>query len=190
MQPAAALPSDKVHDPINPQLSDHREDCDMTIKVGDRLPNATFTVMTAGWAEAEDHRRGLQGQEGRAVRRAGRLHADLPQQSPAGLRQERRRDQGQGRRHHRGHRRQRRLRHGRLEEGDRRRTDRSSSSPTAAPTSPRRSTSPPICVASGLGVRSQRYAMLVEDGVVKTLNVEDAPGKAEVSSADNLLKQI
>ena len=42
----------------------------------------------------------------------------------------------------------------------------------------------------GLGVRSQRYAMLVDDGVVKALNVEDAPGKAEVSSADNLLKSL
>jgi glutaredoxin/glutathione-dependent peroxiredoxin len=42
----------------------------------------------------------------------------------------------------------------------------------------------------GLGVRSQRYAMLVEDGVVKTLNVEDAPGKADISSADNLLKAL
>ena len=40
----------------------------------------------------------------------------------------------------------------------------------------------------GLGVRSQRYAMVVDDGVVKTLNVEDAPGKAEISGADNLLK--
>jgi glutaredoxin/glutathione-dependent peroxiredoxin len=42
----------------------------------------------------------------------------------------------------------------------------------------------------GLGVRSQRYAMLVEDGVVKRLNVEDAPGKAEISGADNLLKAL
>ena len=42
----------------------------------------------------------------------------------------------------------------------------------------------------GLGVRSQRYAMVVEDGVVKTLNIEDAPGKAEVSGADNLLKSL
>jgi peroxiredoxin len=42
----------------------------------------------------------------------------------------------------------------------------------------------------GLGVRSQRYAMVVDDGVVRTLNVEDAPGKAEVSGADNLLKSL
>jgi peroxiredoxin len=42
----------------------------------------------------------------------------------------------------------------------------------------------------GLGVRSQRYAMVVDDGVVKTLNVEDTPGKAEISGADNLLSSI
>jgi peroxiredoxin len=39
-------------------------------------------------------------------------------------------------------------------------------------------------------VRSKRYSMLVEDGAVKALNVEEAPGKAEASSAANLLKQI
>jgi len=42
----------------------------------------------------------------------------------------------------------------------------------------------------GLGVRSQRYCIVVDDGVVKTLNVEDAPGKADVSGADNLLKSL
>jgi peroxiredoxin len=44
--------------------------------------------------------------------------------------------------------------------------------------------------ARGLGMRSQRYCMVVDDGVVKSISVEDAPGKAEVSGADNLLKQI
>ena len=42
----------------------------------------------------------------------------------------------------------------------------------------------------GLGIRSQRYAMLVDDGVVRVLNVEDTPSKAEISGADALLKVI
>ena len=42
--------------------------------------------------------------------------------------------------------------------------------------------------AGGMGLRSQRYSMLVKDGVVKTLNVE-APGKFEVSDADTMLAQ-
>ena len=42
----------------------------------------------------------------------------------------------------------------------------------------------------GLGTRSKRYSMLVEDGVVKKLNVEEAPGKCEISGGDTLLGQI
>lgn len=42
----------------------------------------------------------------------------------------------------------------------------------------------------GLGPRSQRYAMLVDDGVVRILNVEDTPSKAEVSGAEALLKVL
>ena len=41
----------------------------------------------------------------------------------------------------------------------------------------------------GMGVRSKRYAMLVDNGVVKALNVE-APGAFEVSSAEAMLKAI
>ena len=40
----------------------------------------------------------------------------------------------------------------------------------------------------GMGVRSQRYSMLVADGVVKTLNIE-GPGKFEVSDAATMLTQ-
>jgi peroxiredoxin len=42
----------------------------------------------------------------------------------------------------------------------------------------------------GLGTRSQRYAMVVEDGLVQSLNVEDAPSKADASGAENLLKGL
>ena len=42
----------------------------------------------------------------------------------------------------------------------------------------------------GLGTRSQRYSMVVEDGVVTALNVEDAPGKADVSGAEAMLNQL
>jgi peroxiredoxin len=42
---------------------------------------------------------------------------------------------------------------------------------------------------AGLGKRSQRYSMLVDNGVVKALNVE-APGKFEVSDADTMLKSV
>ena len=41
----------------------------------------------------------------------------------------------------------------------------------------------------GLGERSQRYSMLVNDGVVEQLNVE-APGEFKVSSAEHLLSEI
>ena len=40
----------------------------------------------------------------------------------------------------------------------------------------------------GMGLRSNRYSMLVKDGVVQTLNVE-GPGKFEVSDANTLLAQ-
>ncbi len=39
-------------------------------------------------------------------------------------------------------------------------------------------------------VRSRRYALYAEDGVVKVLNIEEVASKAEVSSAENLLKAI
>jgi glutaredoxin/glutathione-dependent peroxiredoxin len=44
-------------------------------------------------------------------------------------------------------------------------------------------------VGRGMGVRSQRYSMLVDNGVVKALHVE-APGKFEVSDAETMLKDL
>jgi len=42
----------------------------------------------------------------------------------------------------------------------------------------------------GLGMRSKRYSMIVEDGVVKALNIEEAPGQAVISGAAHILEQL
>jgi peroxiredoxin len=42
----------------------------------------------------------------------------------------------------------------------------------------------------GLGVRSKRYSMLVYDGVVKSLNVEQQPGQVDISGAEAMLKAL
>ena len=42
----------------------------------------------------------------------------------------------------------------------------------------------------GLGIRSKRYSMVVEDGVVTKFNLEPNPGKVEVSGGDTLLGQL
>jgi peroxiredoxin len=42
--------------------------------------------------------------------------------------------------------------------------------------------------ARGLGVRSKRYSMIVDNGVVKALNVEEAPPNHDLSSATNLCR--
>jgi len=42
----------------------------------------------------------------------------------------------------------------------------------------------------GMGTRSLRYSMIVRDGVVEQLNVEENPGKAVTSGAENLLSQL
>ena len=43
--------------------------------------------------------------------------------------------------------------------------------------------------ARGMGLRMQRFSMLVDNGVIKSVNVE-GPGKFEVSDAETMLKQL
>ncbi len=45
-------------------------------------------------------------------------------------------------------------------------------------------------IGRGLGVRSARYAMIVDDGVVKLLNKEEAPAGLDVSSAETVLEAL
>ena len=42
----------------------------------------------------------------------------------------------------------------------------------------------------GLGIRSERYIMLIENGFVKKIVVEKVAGKCEITAAENFLKQI
>ena len=70
----------------------------------------------------------------------------------------------------------------------RRRRARCACWPTAAPTSRKATGLTLDLTARGMGIRSQRYSMLVKNGVVKTLNIE-APGKFEVSDAKTLVEQ-
>ena len=42
----------------------------------------------------------------------------------------------------------------------------------------------------GMGIRSKRYSMLVNDGTVEALNIEEAPGQATASGAAALLEQL
>jgi peroxiredoxin len=42
----------------------------------------------------------------------------------------------------------------------------------------------------GLGIRSKRYSMLVDNGVVKKFNLEENPGEVKVSGGDTLLGQL
>lgn len=43
---------------------------------------------------------------------------------------------------------------------------------------------------AGLGIRSKRYSMLVENGVVRSLNIEEQPGQVTSSGADAMLRAL
>ena len=44
--------------------------------------------------------------------------------------------------------------------------------------------------AFGMGVRSKRYSMIVDDGVVSALNIEDTPKDAIASGAETILENL
>ena len=44
--------------------------------------------------------------------------------------------------------------------------------------------------AGGLGIRSKRYSMIVDDGTVSALNIEDGPGQAVKSGAAAIIEQL
>lgn len=44
--------------------------------------------------------------------------------------------------------------------------------------------------AFGMGIRSKRYSMIIKDRVLTSLNIEESPGEATISSAENILSQL
>ncbi|WP_075217012.1 peroxiredoxin [Mongoliimonas terrestris] len=42
----------------------------------------------------------------------------------------------------------------------------------------------------GLGIRSKRYAAIVEDGILKSLDIEESPGQATVSGAAAVIEKL
>ncbi len=47
-----------------------------------------------------------------------------------------------------------------------------------------------MTVGAQMGIRFKRFSMIVEDGVVKSLNLEDVPGKVTNSGAETILAQL
>ena len=88
----------------------------MTIKVGDTIPSMKLMVATAEGPKEISTDEIFKGRRW-CVRGPGRFHPDLQCQASARFRAERRCAKGQGHRHHRLHRGQRCLRHGRLGQG-------------------------------------------------------------------------
>ena len=168
----------------------------MAIKVGDRLPDGKLMEIdrvrlgyaVRDGAEGSERGRGGEGQEDRDLRPARRLHADLLGEARAELRAEQRRAEEERRERDLVRGDQRRLRHGALgprPEGARQ--VRFLGDGSGAWT---KALGLELDLnARGMGTRMQRFSMLVDNGVVKQLNVE-APGKFEVSDAGTMLKQL
>ena len=157
----------------------------MTIQVGDRLPQATFRVMTADGPAAKTTDDIFKGRKVVLVAVPGAFTPTCHQNHLPGYRQRGRRIKAKG-----------------VDAiamtsvnddfvmtpGPTRPAPRarSISSPTATAISPRRWASTWTRPGFGLGVRSKRYAMLVEDGVVRSLHVEENSSQADVSGAENM----
>ena len=145
----------------------------MPIKVGDRLPNAKFRVTTAdgpAWKTTDEIFKGkkvaLFAVPGAFTGTCHKQHMPSFVQNAAG-------PEGQRRGHHRGHRGERRIGPGCLEKGDQRGRQ-STSLPTASADFAKAIDLTLDLTGNGMGTRSKRYSMLVDDGVVKTAQCRGA----------------
>ena len=136
-----------------------------------------------------DHQGRVRRQACRSVRRAWCLHPDLPSQAPAWLRRDRRRLQ-EARRRPRGVRRCERPVRARSLGGEVWRRGEGAVLSDGNAEFTKKIGMDFDGSGFGLGTRSKRYSALVEDGVVKILNVEDSPAVAEASTASGILQSL
>ena len=160
----------------------------MTIQVGDRLPDVPLTIATADGPKPTTSGEFFSGKRVALFAVPGAFTPTCSARHLPSYVDKAERAQRQGRRRDRLHLGQRSVRDGRL--GPARRIAKTSPcSPTATAPSPRRSASRMDGSKFGMGKRSQRYSMIVNDGVVEQLNVE-APGEYRASSAEYMLDQL
>ena len=144
----------------------------MTISVGDRMPEAGLFEPGESGPEKLSSDALFRRPQGRARRHARRLHADLPSQPPPRLHREPRRDPRQGRRRDRRAFDQRHACAARLGGGERRQGQ----GPLRLRRQPDFITQTGLSFdgsGTGMGTRARRFAMIVDDGVVTMVAVED-----------------
>ena len=161
----------------------------MAIKAGDRMPAGTFKTKTKDGIQDVTTDQLFKGKTVVLFSVPGAFTPDLRCQAPAGLRREGVGDQGEGRRHHRLHGGERRVRDGCL--GQARRTSATTCSMLADGNGD-------YAKALGLemdgrgfgmGTRGQRFAIVVKDGVATDVEIE-APKEFKVRAADYILAKL
>ena len=130
----------------------------MPIKVGDRLPNATFRVMTPDGPKPKTTDEVFKGKKVVLFAVPGAFTPTCSKNHLPGFVTNADSHQGQGHRRDRGDEHERSVRAGRLEKGSRSRQQDRFPRPTATPISPRRSALSSMPPAMGLGIRSKRYS--------------------------------
>ena len=163
----------------------------MTLSVGDRLPDATFLCP---WREG--HRADRVGRDLRRPHASSSSAFPAPSRRPAtattcpASSRTATRSWNKGVRRDRGARDQRCPRSEGLGGGERQQATASASSPTAMPTSSARPALRSIPRRAAWARARSRFAMIVEDGIVRWIAVEEVPGQVIVSAAARILEEL
>ena len=161
----------------------------MTIKVGDRMPSGTLHTMTKDGPSPVATDELFAGKKVVLFSVPGAFTPTMFSQAPSGICHPRHRTAGRGHRHHRLHGSQRRLRHG----GARGRDPECRGRCPDAGRRPARTTAGPWGLeldlsAMAFGVRGKRFSLLVDDGIVARINIDEEGFSS--TSAETMLQQL